>query len=55
MSAVTDWGQLYRDNVAALGALADGLSEEQLRTRVPPDQGGPPGTWTNGPVRRSPH
>ncbi len=32
---MTDWGQLYRDNVAALTALATGLSEEQLATHVP--------------------
>ncbi|MFC4785980.1 maleylpyruvate isomerase N-terminal domain-containing protein [Nocardioides sp. MAHUQ-72] len=29
------WGQLYRDNVAALVALAGDLSEEQLHTHVP--------------------
>ena len=32
---VTDWGQLYRDNVTALTALASDLTEEHLSTHVP--------------------
>jgi uncharacterized protein (TIGR03083 family) len=32
---VTDWGQLYRDNVEALSKLAADLTAEQLSTRVP--------------------
>jgi uncharacterized protein (TIGR03083 family) len=32
---VTDWGELYRAHVAALGELAPGLTEEQLATAVP--------------------
>lgn len=32
---MTDWGALYRDNVAALAALADDLTDEQLATTVP--------------------
>jgi len=32
---VTDWGALYRDNVAAVSELAPTLSEEQLATIVP--------------------
>ena len=35
MPDVTDWGQLYRDNVAAVAALAGDLSNEQLSVRVP--------------------
>lgn len=30
-----DWGALYRDHVAAVAALAEGLSEEELATTVP--------------------
>ena len=33
--AETDWGALYRENVAAVSALADGLSGEQLARTVP--------------------
>lgn len=32
---MTDWGALYRDNVAAVSALAGDLTDEQLRTPVP--------------------
>jgi uncharacterized protein (TIGR03083 family) len=32
---VTDWGQLYRDHVTLIGALAGDLSDEQLATTVP--------------------
>lgn len=32
---MTDWGALYRDHVAAVSALAGGLSEEQLAQVVP--------------------
>lgn len=32
---MTDWGALYRDNVAAVSALAGELSDEQLATTVP--------------------
>lgn len=32
---MTDWGELYREHVAAVGVLALGLSEEQLATAVP--------------------
>ena len=32
---MTDWGQLYRDNVAALITLAADLTDEQLSTHVP--------------------
>jgi uncharacterized protein (TIGR03083 family) len=32
---MTDWGALYRDNVAAVSALAAELSDEQLATTVP--------------------
>lgn len=32
---MTDWGALYRDNVAAVAALAGDLTDEQLRTPVP--------------------
>jgi len=32
---MTDWGQLYRDHVEAIGALAPTLTEEQLATTVP--------------------
>jgi hypothetical protein len=32
---MTDWGALYRENVAAVSALAGGLTEEQLATTVP--------------------
>jgi uncharacterized protein (TIGR03083 family) len=32
---MTDWGQLYRDNVEAIDALAQTLTEEQLATTVP--------------------
>lgn len=31
----TDWGALYRDNVAAVAALAGDLSDEQLALTVP--------------------
>ncbi|GAB6984532.1 maleylpyruvate isomerase N-terminal domain-containing protein [Nocardioides pyridinolyticus] len=31
----TDWGALYRDNVAALSTLAEDLSEEELSRTVP--------------------
>ena len=33
--AMTDWGTLYRDNVATVSALAEELTDEQLRTPVP--------------------
>ncbi|MCW2790904.1 MAG: hypothetical protein JWO76_2 [Nocardioides sp.] len=32
---MTDWAELYRDNVAALAALAQGLTEDQLGTHLP--------------------
>ena len=32
---MTDWGALYRDNVAAVSALAGDLTDEQLATTVP--------------------
>ncbi len=32
---VTDWAEVYRANVDAVTALAEGLSSEQLATRVP--------------------
>lgn len=32
---MTDWGQLYRDHVAAVSALAEHLTPEQLGTTVP--------------------
>jgi uncharacterized protein (TIGR03083 family) len=32
---MTDWGALYRDNVAAVAALAGDLTEEQLSATVP--------------------
>jgi uncharacterized protein (TIGR03083 family) len=32
---MTDWGSLYRDNVAAVSALAGDLTEEQLTATVP--------------------
>ena len=32
---MTDWGDLYRENVAAVSALAPTLTEEQLATTVP--------------------
>jgi len=32
---VTDWGQLYRDNIDAVCALTEALSEDQLSTPVP--------------------
>jgi uncharacterized protein (TIGR03083 family) len=32
---MTDWGQLYRDHVEAIGSLAPGLTEDQLTTTVP--------------------
>jgi uncharacterized protein (TIGR03083 family) len=32
---MTDWGALYRDNVAAVSALAGDLTAEQLATPVP--------------------
>ena len=32
---MTDWGALYRDNVAAVSALAGNLTDEQLATTVP--------------------
>lgn len=32
---MTDWGQLYRDHVEAIGSLAPGLTEEQLAATVP--------------------
>jgi uncharacterized protein (TIGR03083 family) len=31
----TDWGQLYRDNVDAVCALAEGLDDDRLATLVP--------------------
>jgi hypothetical protein len=32
---MTDWGELYREHVAAVTALAGGLTDEQLETTVP--------------------
>jgi uncharacterized protein (TIGR03083 family) len=32
---MTDWGEVYRANVNAVTALAEGLPDEQLATRVP--------------------
>ncbi len=32
---MTDWAQLYRDNVAAVTGLAEGLTVEQLGTHLP--------------------
>ena len=32
---MTDWGDFYREQVAAVSALADDLTEEQLHTYVP--------------------
>lgn len=32
---MTDWGALYRDHVAAVAALARGLSDDELATNVP--------------------
>ena len=32
---MTDWGEVYRANIDAVTALAEGLSTEQLSTRVP--------------------
>ncbi len=32
---MTDWGQLYRDHVTALGALADDLTDAQRAATVP--------------------
>lgn len=32
---MTDWGALYRDNVAAVSALAGDLTDEQLAAEVP--------------------
>ncbi|GAA1159844.1 maleylpyruvate isomerase family mycothiol-dependent enzyme [Nocardioides aquiterrae] len=32
---MTDWGALYRDNVASVSALAGDLTDEQLATTVP--------------------
>jgi len=32
---MTDWGALYRDNVAAVSALAGDLTDEQLAATVP--------------------
>jgi uncharacterized protein (TIGR03083 family) len=32
---VTDWAEVYRGNIDAVTALAEGLSSEQLATRVP--------------------
>ena len=32
---MTDWGDLYREHVAAVSALAPTLTEEQLATKVP--------------------
>jgi hypothetical protein len=32
---MTDWGDLYREHVAAVSALAGGLTEEQLHVHVP--------------------
>ncbi len=32
---MTDWGQLYRDHVEAIGSLTSGLTDEQLATPVP--------------------
>src|SRR5437762_389639 len=31
----TDWGELYRANIDAVAALAEGLSTQELSTRVP--------------------
>jgi len=31
----TDWGDLYREHVSAVSALAGGLSDDQLRSSVP--------------------
>jgi uncharacterized protein (TIGR03083 family) len=33
--STTDWGDLYRDHVSAVSALADGLDDDQLTTPVP--------------------
>lgn len=33
--STTDWGALYRDHVAAVSALAEDLTDEQLATTVP--------------------
>lgn len=38
---MTDWGQVYRANIDAVTALADGLTDDQLATRVPASPG-----WT---------
>lgn len=35
MTASTGWGQLYRDHVAALGALATDLTDDELALVVP--------------------
>lgn len=32
---MTDWAELYRANVAAITSLAEGLTDDQLATRVP--------------------
>lgn len=32
---MTDWGQVYRANVDAVGALVEGLTEDELATPVP--------------------
>jgi uncharacterized protein (TIGR03083 family) len=32
---MTDWGALYRDHVARVAALAEGLSDDQLHQHVP--------------------
>lgn len=38
---MTDWGELYRDHVRAIGALAGDLSDDQLASTVPATPG-----WT---------
>ena len=38
---MTDWGELYRDHVRAVGALAGDLSDDQLASTVPATPG-----WT---------
>ena len=35
VAVMTDWGELYREHVAAVAALAGTLTEEQLATTVP--------------------
>ena len=32
---MTDWGDLYREHVSAVSALADDLTDDQLRATVP--------------------